>query len=44
MAVIEVASLVKRYGEHGERKDLNFIQRKFAYGLSALIEKQEAAA
>ena len=24
-----------RYGEHGERKDLNFIQRKFAYGLSA---------
>ncbi len=24
-----------RYGEHGEHKDLNFIQRKFAYGLSA---------
>ena len=24
-----------RYDEHGERKDLNFIQRKFAYGLSA---------
>jgi phosphatidylglycerophosphate synthase len=24
-----------RYGEHGERKDLNFIQRKFAYGLTA---------
>ncbi|MBO2010579.1 DUF4833 domain-containing protein [Hymenobacter negativus] len=24
-----------RYDEHGERKDLNFIQRKFAYGLTA---------
>ncbi|RZK29518.1 MAG: DUF4833 domain-containing protein [Hymenobacter sp.] len=24
-----------RYDEKGERKDLNFIQRKFAYGLSA---------
>jgi hypothetical protein len=24
-----------RYDEHGERKDLSFIQRKFAYGLSA---------
>lgn len=24
-----------RYGEQGQRKDLNFIQRKFAYGLSA---------
>jgi phosphatidylglycerophosphate synthase len=24
-----------RYDENGERKDLNFIQRKFAYGLSA---------
>ncbi|WP_226163243.1 DUF4833 domain-containing protein [Hymenobacter terricola] len=24
-----------RYGEHGEHKDLNFIQRKFAYGLTA---------
>ncbi|MVN75304.1 DUF4833 domain-containing protein [Hymenobacter sp. HMF4947] len=24
-----------RYAEQGERKDLNFIQRKFAYGLSA---------
>ena len=24
-----------RYDEHGERKDLTFIQRKFAYGLSA---------
>jgi hypothetical protein len=24
-----------RYDEHGERKELNFIQRKFAYGLTA---------
>jgi hypothetical protein len=24
-----------RYDEHGERKDLSFIQRKFAYGLTA---------
>jgi hypothetical protein len=24
-----------RYDEHSERKDLNFIQRKFAYGLAA---------
>ena len=24
-----------RYADHGERKDLNFIQRKFAYGLTA---------
>ena len=24
-----------RYDEHGERKELNFIQRRFAYGLTA---------